>query len=107
MADEILKYKLFLTTRQTLTLHKDAQILDVQPQNGELCLWATSASRLVSSEHSRERTILMLPTGQAMPDDTGRYITTIQLLTPDKFDPENNAPDVLVIHVFEAKTQEG
>lgn len=107
MADEILKYKLFLTLRQTLMLHKDAQILNVQPQGGELCLWATSASRLVSSENSRERTILMLPTGQAMPDDAGRYITTLQLLSPDKFDPDNNPPDVLVIHIFEAKTQEG
>ena len=37
---KIYKYRLELTDRQTISLPVRAELLDVQIQNGQLCLWA-------------------------------------------------------------------
>lgn len=89
---EVLKYKLHLTHRQFITLSKDAKLLTVQEQAGELCLWAEVAGRIVSAEGSDPVTIYMVGTGHEVPEDAVRYITTIQVQTP---------AELLVVHVYE------
>lgn len=89
---EILKYKLHLTWRQALNLSKGAKLLSVQEQAGELTLWAEVAGRIITAETSESVTIYMVGTGHEVPEDAGRYITTIQV---------QNVTEVLVIHVYE------
>lgn len=89
---EVLKYKVHLTYRQFLTLSKEAKLLTVQEQNGELCLWAEVAGRVISSENSEPVTIYMVGTGHEVPEDAVRYITTVQVQTPS---------ELLVIHIYE------
>lgn len=89
---EILKYKLHLTRRQELTLSKGAELLDVQEQAGELSLWAKVEGRIIDSSNSESVAIYMIGTGHEVPVDVGRYITTLQVQTPDA---------LLVVHVYE------
>jgi hypothetical protein len=85
---EILKYMVFLTAMQKLTLSKGAVILDVQEQDGALALWAAHATRIISAENSEEVTLYMIGTGDQIPSDYVRYICTIQ-------------HGKLVVHIFE------
>lgn len=91
---EVLKYQLYLTLMQKLTLSKGAQLLDVQPQGGALSLWAACKSRIIASDDSEAVTIYMIGTGHEVPKDAVRYITTLQL--------ENQTDqNVLVVHIYE------
>lgn len=89
---EVLKYKVHLTYRQLLNLSKAAKLLTIQEQQGELCLWAEVAGRIVSAETSESVTIYMIGTGHEVPEDAVRYICTIQVIS---------GTEVLVIHVYE------
>lgn len=89
---EILKYKLHLTYAQNLNLSKDARLLDVQDQGGELTLWAEVSGRIISAESSSAVTIYMVGTGHDVPKDAVRHLRTIQVQTPLQ---------LLVIHIYE------
>lgn len=92
MPRQILKYKLHLTGEQFLTLSKDAVLLTVQVQDGELTLWAETQGRVIDTSNSANITIYMVGTGNDMPERVGRYITTVQVETPR---------GVLVVHIYE------
>ena len=70
----ILKYKLDITDYQKLPLGKNAQILAVQIQNEEICLWAIV--EIGCAPH--DVIIRMFGTGHEMSKDDLRYIGTIQ-----------------------------
>lgn len=89
---EILKYKLHLTHKQHLNLSKDAKLLDIQDQNGELTLWAEVSGRIISSENSAAVDIYMIGTEHDVPADAVRHIRTLQVKTPT---------ELLVIHIYE------
>lgn len=89
---EILKYKVHLTRLQTLTLNKGAEILTVQEQAGELCMWAKVSGRVIDAANSELVSIYMVGTGHEVPVDASRYINTIQV---------DNGGELLIIHVYE------
>lgn len=82
----IWKYQLDAVGKQRVYMKQKAEILAVQVQDGNPCIWA-----LVDPEQSSiQRTLRIYGTGQPIEDDPGRYIGTFQ------FDGGS-----LVFHVFE------
>jgi len=88
MEKRIYKYQLDVTDWQVLMMPKDAEILTVQIQNGNVCMWA-----LVDVLQSpREREFHIYGTGNPITDETKnlKYISTFQM-----------RDGRLVFHVFE------
>ncbi len=84
----IWKWNLPITDNQALKMPVGAKILSVQVQHDNCCLWALcDDSKGVPSEN---REIAIYGTGNPIPDNPGKYISTFQLLDGD-----------LVFHVFE------
>ena len=84
----IWKWNLSITDNQTLKMPVGAKILSAQVQRGNYCLWALcDDSKGVLSEN---REIAIYGTGNPIPDNPGKYISTFQLLDGD-----------LVFHAFE------
>ncbi len=83
---KIFKYLLKNETHQEIEVPAFAQILTVQVQGDQLCLWA-----LVNPDlHSKSKlSIGIYGTGHALPDRPGAYISTVQMLGGD-----------LVFHIF-------
>ena len=80
------KYRIETTDTQSILMPKGAEILTVQVQYGEPCLWA----KVNPSNDMTLRTILTAGTGHELPSTRTEYIGTYQLLGGD-----------LVFHVFE------
>lgn len=82
----IWKYELAsYTDINTIKMRKDAEILSVQVQGGEVCLWAY----LNNLNEDEQRYFRIIGTGHLIPDDfTANFIGTVQL-------------DNLVFHIFE------
>ena len=59
------KYKLQITERQTLQLPEDAEILRVQTQRGEACLWSMVDTQVVT----KPRVIEIFGTGYPIYQD--------------------------------------
>jgi len=78
MYQEIWKFPLKVTDRQSIIMPKEAKILTIQNQNGSPCLWA-----LVDPKAEKEdRTIEIFGTGHAIRYDMGvsrKYISTFQM----------------------------
>jgi hypothetical protein len=72
---KVWKWKLEVTDRQTLTMPVGVQLLDVQMQGNDCCLWALCDE----SADLEPRRIAIYGTGNPMPDDPGKYIGTFQL----------------------------
>ncbi len=72
---KIFKYPIELAAIQTVELPKGAEILSVQFQREDLCLWAK-----VTEEAPRQnRTIVIYGTGHAIAEDAGdKFIATVQ-----------------------------
>lgn len=84
----VYKYPLLLTDNQTLHIPNGGQILCVQMQGGDLCLWA-----LVNPNYPLvPREIRVAGTGHPIQQDIVAYIGTVQL-----------PGGVLVYHVFEVR----
>lgn len=82
----IYKYPLEITEQQIFILPKDSDILDVQFQDGDLCLWA-----LVNTDNDTEQRVIRI-FGTGWPIDmygSPRHISTVQ-------------KDGLVWHIFES-----
>lgn len=89
MTKSIYKYPLEFRGKQVVSLPIGSEILSVQEQNDQLCLWAL----VDPNEQLEERHIEIFTTGEALGNDFGvpnKYIATVQI----KFEG-------LVIHVFE------
>ena len=87
----IYKYPIKLTEFQKVPLPVNAEILTVQVQDRNLCLWAQFDERNITIE---ERSIEICGTGQPMSNTTNReYIGTVQ------------EGGVFVWHVFEITNQ--
>lgn len=74
----IYKYELRVQDVQTIGLPIDAEVLDIQNQNGTICLWAKipdTETTLVA------KTIYCFGTGHAMPSNHNqmKYISTVQM----------------------------
>lgn len=82
----VYKYPLFILDEQDIEMPDSANILTVQMQNGEPCLWAL----VDTSNHPSVRKILIRGTGHDA-DGMGRYISTFQM-----------KGGALVFHAFEA-----
>jgi hypothetical protein len=84
----IWKWKLELQTGNQITLDMPqyAEVLTLQRQRDDLCLWAA----VDTTAPICKRTFTIYGTGHPMPDDTGMYIGTFQ-----------EADGSLVFHVFE------
>ena len=83
---KIFKYPLKLQREQVVILPKDADILSVQTQHQNICVWAMIDPNV---EKVESKTIETFGTGDFIPEGERRYISTIQL---------NNGE--LVYHVF-------
>jgi hypothetical protein len=85
----IYKYPIAVVDQQTLRLPAEAEILCVQMQGEQPCIWAL----VTPNATTKDRDIRVYGTGHRMPDETAshRYIGTIQM-----------AAGSLVFHVFEA-----
>lgn len=71
---KIFKYKLQLIDRQAIQIPEGGEILTVQYQKGNLCLWA------LVEEHNpiQGRLIRIFGTGNPIMNDPGNYIATVQ-----------------------------
>ena len=72
----------------TLEMPADAQILDVQMQNGKCCMWALCDHR----RETQSRALAIYGTGAPIPDKPGKYVATFQMNDGE-----------FVFHVFEVK----
>ncbi len=90
MKREIWKYKLGVINSQIIVMPSDAQLLSVQVQNDQPCLWALVDPKKAEVE---DRTIEIVGTGQEIHYDMGNAISFI-----DTFQLSGGA---LVFHVFE------
>ena len=90
----IYKYTLVVTDEQAVDMPEAAQILDVQVQADQVCLWA-----LVDPvAPTAPRIIRIVGTGHSVSDaDLLRYIATFRISYIARFQTN----DVLVFHVFE------
>lgn len=73
----IYKYPLAAANLQTIKMPEDAELLCVQMQKGEPCLWAM----VDPSKSDEDRRIEILCTGEEVIEDMGvdrKYISTIQ-----------------------------
>ncbi len=70
----IYKYPLILTGKQAITMPYEAQILDVQMQNGVLCMWAM----VDTVAKMNEVTIRIYGTGRPIENPRLRYLATVQ-----------------------------
>jgi len=72
---KIFKYKLMITGLQTVVMPKDAEILSVQVQYNDICIWA-----LVDPKNELiERGFNIFGTGHEIPETVGKYIGTFQI----------------------------
>jgi len=79
-------WKWTLNPETTIDMPCGAELLAVQVQHGEPCLWA-----LVSPSSAKcRRTFRVYGTGHDMPDEPGQHVGTFQLLD-----------GAMVFHVFE------
>lgn len=85
MTQTIYKYPLKVSDEQTILLPKGAQMLTVQIQNGQPCLWVL----IDPSNLPESRKVFIRGTAQDV-TGLGRYISTFQIYGGD-----------LVFHVFE------
>ena len=86
---KVWKFFLASSARQYIGLPRNAEILSVQKQDRNICLWV-----LVEPKNNIiPRAILMIGTGHDIPDDTGRFIGTVQM-----------AEGALVWHYFEGQS---
>jgi len=86
----IFKYTIEAKDAQAVVMPEGAEILSVQVQGGTgaICIWA-----LVNPDPNIrrvERSILIVGTGNPVPDDPGKFLGTVQLYAGE-----------LVFHVFE------
>lgn len=70
------KYLLNFSATQALTLPAHAIILSIQIQNGVPALWAAHNEPVNAYE---QRIIDMYGTGEVMPENPGKYISTVQI----------------------------
>lgn len=75
MRKAVYKYPLKLTDIQELVLPAGSQILSVQEQHGEVCLWAL----VDTSREPQRRYIAIHGTGHGVYDGALIYITTFQM----------------------------
>lgn len=86
----IWKYPLEVTDQQTVKMPPGAQLLTIQVQKGQCCLWAMVDE---TKQPTEARNIAIYGTGNPnVPDDPGTYIASFQM--------EGGA---LVFHAFELK----
>ncbi len=85
----IFKYPLRVADEVTIPLPAGAQVLTVQVQRGQPCLWAMVDLQVVAEP----RSFYIIGTGHPMPQLASRYVGTFQLIDGD-----------LIFHVFEKKT---
>lgn len=81
----IFKYELMLTDKQTVLMPRCADVLSAQVQNGVICVWAFI---MYDGEMIEPRPFDIIGTGNPVPEDTGRFVDTIQM-------------DGYVWHIFE------
>lgn len=82
----IWKFPLVTIDQQTIQMPVGAEILTVQIQAGEPCLWA----RVDTEQLVEPRNIAIHGTGHEVPDTTRKHIGTYQMADGD-----------LIFHVFE------
>lgn len=82
----IWKWKLQVEDSQVVMMPGGAQILDVQMQAGQCCIWALCNP----DAEETKRWIAMYAMGHQVPDNSGEYISTFQM-----------SDGQLVFHAFE------
>jgi len=87
VSPRIWKFPLRITDRQTLDMPAGAQVLTAQLQRGVLQLWALCDPLAEKAP----RTFNVFGTGNPLPAQPGRYVSTFQMSGGE-----------LVFHVFEA-----
>ena len=77
----ILKYPIEILDRQSLILPRGFRLLDAQPQNGVLCLWAVVPEPGDTEEpfSSVDVVIRIVGTGNSLPQDQLTYLNTVQM----------------------------
>ena len=85
---EIWEYVLIATDRQVIEMPKGAEVLSVQVQRDQLCLWV----RVVPEAPLIEKEIAIVGTGHPCGFEVDRFIGTVQMTS-----------ESLVFHVFEVK----
>ena len=72
---KILKFELKALDIQTITMPVAAEILDVQYQQGKLCVWVLAGKQGWSAEG---RTFRVAADEVEIPDNPGTYVATVQ-----------------------------
>lgn len=93
MTKRILKFHLDITDEQQVVMHAGAQILTAQFQHNELQLWAICDDAVLPAYGRVPRRIVIYGTGQPLPENPGRHISTVQ---------QKNGK--LIWHIFERST---
>lgn len=88
MTKRIFKYTLTIEDLQTVEMPEGAEILSVQNQGGDVCIWALCAP----NAPKEARTFHIFGTGNPVCDNPGRFVGTVQILD-----------GALVWHVFETE----
>lgn len=84
---QVWKYQLKIADATDIEMPKGTDVLAVQVQNNQICLWAAVNDTTAELETRR---FYLIGTGHPMPDDAGIYVGTVQL-----------SGGALVLHVFE------
>ena len=75
MTTTIFKYPFVISDKVLILMPKNAEVLDVQMQNGTPCIWAM----VDPDEPLKERYFIIVGTGHPLPDKRGAYIGTFQM----------------------------
>lgn len=70
----IWKWEIEVTDSQEVMMPQGAKLLDVQLQHGQCCIWALCDEQAPKAP----RKIAIYGTGNAIPDEPGEYIATLQ-----------------------------
>lgn len=74
MGETIWKFPLMMEDYPVVTMPRGAEVLCVQLQHGMPTLWA----RVDPQKAKEDRALLIVGTGNPMPDGAGRYVGTFQ-----------------------------
>lgn len=94
---KVWKFPLQITDEQRIAMPRGAQLLTVQVQGQQPCLWAV----VDVDAPSEDRLIIIHGTGHTISGAADRYIGTFQISYPAEITSKGvNPPSTLVFHVF-------
>lgn len=85
---KVFKYE--IQNLKPIVMPVGSKILTAQLQHNVCCIWALCDEAAIVTEATEKRKITLYATGESIPHNTGKYISTIQM-----------AGGSFVVHVFD------